>query len=479
MAGLVQRTSKQGEPLWYATIHIGGGANHWEPIRERDGSAPADRKRAQELANLAERNYRKLAPAKRTAARRILFTTAWPTFVADYVSTKAKNTQNDYHWAYEGHFRKAPFARKRVTNITHEDIKAYVQRKQAQPDPLGPHTLNNHTGMLAKFFQWAQQQGYWDGPVNPAKAMGIRQRLTTKHVAYLREPEHQLLLIDSIVTTDQNSQEKYRLLVSTLLWAGIRWSEARSLLWSQVKLDNPKHLHLRITTTAVGMDIQSYTKSPAGDRYVGVCPTLAAMLKQWRANPMGGTLASEKFRLGIDPSDGLVLPSDAGTMLSPGNFRRRQLKDAKEAAHKTDPSFPLDLTTHGLRHSYAMTLLRMGATNYQVGQELGHSKGPLGSTAAYTHVDAERANPIAAAMVEKSIKVAKQALKKKQQAAAKSVVAAPVQPLVASKGITRPSPKPAAARTAAAKASLGAKPRTASAKSRSHGGRGSGKSTKP
>jgi len=196
--------------------------------------------------------------------------------------------------------------------------------------------------------------------------------------------------------------------------------------------------------------------------------------------PMGRNRPQARLGLGIaDPSDGLVFPSDAGTMLSPGNFRRRQLKDAKEAAHKLDPSFPLDLSTHGLRHSYAMTLLRMGATNYQVGQELGHSKGPLGSTAAYTHVDAERANPIAAARVEKSIKVARHALKKKQQAAAKPVTAAPTQPSVASKSIARTSPKPAAVRTAAVRASLVAKRATAPAKARNQGGRGSGKRTQP
>jgi len=99
--------------------------------------------------------------------------------------------------------------------------------------------------------------------------------------------------------------------------------------------------------------------------------------------------------------------------------------------------------------------------------------------AAYTHVDAERANPIAAAMVEKSIKVARHALKKKQQSAAKPVTATPTQPSVASKGITRPSPKPAAARTAAAKASPVATRATAPAKTRNQVGRGSGKSTKP
>jgi len=450
MAGLRRRVNKRGETLWYALIYREGGRYHEQALFERDGTTrPANEKRALALAEKAEKAYRRKTPAQQKLTRYSKFTTVWPLFKAYHIDKLAKNTQSDYHWAYEGHFKTASFARKRVSNITHEDISAYVKQKLTQSPPLDPHTINNHTGMLAKFFEFAQLQGYWDGAVNPAKAMGIRQKLTNKHIVYLREPEHSLLLVDCL---DPVSEEKHRVLTATLLWTGIRWSEARSLLWSQVFLGNPKHQHLRITTTAVGMDIQDTTKTPAGDRYVGVCSTLAAMLQVWSRNPLGGTLGSEKTRLGIAPGDGLVFASDAGTILSNGNFRNRQFKDAKVAAHLIDPSFPLEITVHGCRHSYAMTLLREGATSYATGRELGHSKGPLGSTGAYTHAEAERANPIAARMVERSIQTARKALAQKRKAPKRgtgSAVVSPTPPVA--KVVARVSPAAKAAKTAAAK----------------------------
>ncbi len=52
---------------------------------------------------------------------------------------------------------------------------------------------------------------------------------------------------------------------------------------------------------------------------------------------------------------------------------------------------------------------------------LGHSrKALLGATAVYTHVEAERENPIVAAIMEKAIRDAKKALVKQKAQSAKS-----------------------------------------------------------
>jgi len=103
-----------------------------------------------------------------------------------------------------------------------------------------------------------------------------------------------------------------------------------------------------------------------------------------------------------------------------------------------------------------MTLLREGATSYATGRELGHSKGPLGSTGAYTHAEAERANPIAARMVERSIQTARKALAQKRRAPKRgtgSAVASPTPPVA--KVVARVSPAAEAAKTAAAKRAAG------------------------
>lgn len=451
MATVFSRTGARGDTHWYASIYLGGIHKHFTLwVNASNKTRPVTRTEAEKLAGALERKLKQGDPrAQQRALRRITFNTAWPLFVKAYVSKKAENTQNDYHFTFEGHFRKARFANKLVRNISHTDIQDYLKSKESS---LSPHTLNNQVGMLAKFFNFAKQESYWDGSVNPAKAMGMRYTLPKQHQVYLQKPEHQVLLIESIRTNDTTSQEKAKALTATLAWTGIRWSEARSLLWSNVFIDNPKHTHLHIETTAVGNSIQDRTKTPAGDRYVAVCPTLVKLLKKWRSDPLGDTLVTEKTRLGIDFADSLVFPSDAGTLLSPGNFRRRQFDRAKTAAHQVDSSFPLDLEVHGLRHSFSMTLQRGGLSDYARSCELGHSNTRLGSTRHYTHPEAERMNPIAAAAVEKAIKEGRRELAKLRKGQPNPPAStAPTQAPVPAKGVRRKSPKAVAAVTAAKK----------------------------
>ena len=107
--------------------------------------------------------------------------------------------------------------------------------------------------------------------------------------------------------------------------------------------------------------------------------------------------------------------------MSAGNFRKRQFQDAKDRAHDKDPSFPVDLPVHGLRHTTSMILQRSGVDPVMLAHTLGHSrKALLGATAVYTHVEAERENPIVAAIMEKSIKDAKKALARQKTKSAKS-----------------------------------------------------------
>ncbi len=92
----------------------------------------------------------------------------------------------------------------------------------------------------------------------------------------------------------------------------------------------------------MGLDIQDITKTPAGGRWVGLPPMLVAMLRKWSKDPFNDTHVDERDRLGIGPGDGLVFPSDSGTIMSAGNFRKRQFQDAKDAPTE-GPGFPVDL----------------------------------------------------------------------------------------------------------------------------------------
>ena len=393
---------------------------------------PKDITEARRWAKRLETSLGKQAAQRATVKRYARFNTLWPKFMAVWPTEKQwhTNTRLDYERAFRKHLsspggKKAvlrgqsahgcPFLQRQVRNIDHNDIKAYLQLKLSEG--LAPHTVNNHQGMLAQFFDYAEREGYWVGPQNPARTIPRLSLAGAKQTVYLSKPEHYALLLESFLP---KFEDKYAVLTTTLLLTGLRWSEARSLLWSQVSLD-PKHPHSNITTTAVGLDIQDITKTPAGGRWVGLPPVLVAMLKKWAKDPFGGTDNDERIRLGLAPGDNLVFPSDSGTLMSAGNFRKRQFQDAKDRAHGKDPSFPVDLPVHGLRHTTSMILQRGGVDPVMLAHTLGHSrKALLGATAVYTHVEAERENPIVAAIMEKSIKDAKKALARQKTKSAKS-----------------------------------------------------------
>lgn len=419
MAGVHSKPGADGA-LWYADIYSDGRTRQF-PLTKVDGktgkkSRPKDEDEARRWAKRLEKEVTRKAAQQATVKRFSRFNTLWPKFYASESGRWRKNTRNDYERAYSKHLSKASFSQKQVRNIDHNDIKAYQDEKVKEG--LAPHTINNHQGMLAQFFDYAQREGYWSGPQIPARAIPRLSIAGAKQTVYLSKPEHPALLLESFVP---KFEDKYAVLTATLLLTGIRWSEARSLLWSQVSFD-PKHPHIHITTTAVGNEIQDFgPKSEASKRWVGLPPTLIAMLKRWMKDPFGDTDRDERFRLGIAPGDGLVFPSDCGTMMSAGNFRKRQFQDAKDRAHAKDASFPLDLPVHGLRHTASMSLQRGGVDPVMLAHSLGHSRRALlGATAVYTHVEAERENPIVAAIMERSIKDSKRLLGKKRAKAAKS-----------------------------------------------------------
>lgn len=72
-----------------------------------------------------------------------------------------------------------------------------------------------------------------------------------------------------------------------------------------------------------------------------------------------------------------------GAQWNHGNFRGRFWKEAVTRAHEADPSFPLGLTFHDLRHTYASLLDKAGVSLAMAAMLMGHSTTSM--TAEYTH----------------------------------------------------------------------------------------------
>ncbi len=113
------------------------------------------------------------------------------------------------------------------------------------------------------------------------------------------------------------------------------------------------------------------TKTPASQRQLKVSGRLEEMIRD--------QLSSEDRRNRLN-GETWLLPSEAGTMINPGNLRRRRWKKALVKA-KLNPNTRF----HSLRHSFASHQIAKGTPLTQVSYWLGHAN-PQITLAIYSHV---------------------------------------------------------------------------------------------
>jgi len=161
-------------------------------------------------------------------------------------------------------------------------------------------------------------------------------------------------------------QGRWRPLLLTAIFAGLRASEIRGLRWDDVDLDGAK-IHVRQRADRFN-DI-GRPKSEAGERTVPVPPLVANTLREWKLACPKGTL-------------GLVFPNGAGNVESLGNIINRGLCPPQIAAGIVDPadaSRARYTGMHSLRHFYASWCINRRADGglelpaKVVQERLGHS----------------------------------------------------------------------------------------------------------
>jgi len=155
----------------------------------------------------------------------------------------------------------------------------------------------------------------------------------------------------------------YRVVVLTLVLVGVRISELLALLWSDLDLDKGIATIRRTLSTArvkgLPNDSERWRwfdpKTIAGTREVPLPPQLVTALKEWREK-----CPESRF--------GLVFCNVAGEPLDRTMIGREVLAPALKRA-----GMEKHVTLHGLRHTYASTLIMLGREVAQVSKYLGHS----------------------------------------------------------------------------------------------------------
>ena len=184
-----------------------------------------------------------------------------------------------------------------------------------------------------------------------------RQKLNLKVGVHIPSPEE-------IRTIVAHLKGRWRPLLLTAIFTGLRASELRGLQWPDVDL---KKAELHIRQRADRFNTIGPPKSAAGQRTIPMPPILVNTLREWK-------LACPKSELGI------VFPNGAGRIENHGNIVKRGLVPAQIAAGVVTKGGKAKYTgLHALRHFHASWCINrkvdggMGLPIKTVQHRMGHS----------------------------------------------------------------------------------------------------------
>jgi integrase len=168
---------------------------------------------------------------------------------------------------------------------------------------------------------------------------------------------------------------RYRTLVATAIYTGLRISELLGLLWSDLDLDGGElHVKAQLSRARRGTPSRRVSlKTAAAYRDIPLAPQLVARLREHRRTmpPVG--------------EEAWVFHTGAGTPFGHRNVETRALNSAADLAGLDDGAWPR-LRFHDLRHTFASHLildLRLDVA--QVSRILGHAQVST-TLNVYTHL---------------------------------------------------------------------------------------------
>jgi integrase len=280
----------------------------------------------------------------------------------------------DLQWRLCSHLLPT-FAAQRLDEITIEDVDRYRQAKVREAErrrhaiaagrpprdrdgrllwPLSTTSINKTLSTLAAILEVAVE--YELVPRNVAKGRRRRLPATTPRRSYIDRADHIAALLDAAGRLDGaaiTGRGQRRALLATLVFAGLRISEALALCWRDIDLARGEILIRR-------------SKTDAGIRKVRILPALRDELVALKARP--GTPA---------PAE-LAFPTSTGSRQSVSNVRSRVLLRAIADANTALATAGLEplpdgLTPHSLRRTYASLLFAVGEPPPWVMRQMGHT----------------------------------------------------------------------------------------------------------
>jgi integrase len=198
---------------------------------------------------------------------------------------------------------------------------------------------------LGSIFTDAMSQGLLARNIVCEQPRSRERRIADRHERHL-EVGVDIPTKDEIRLMLHHAKGRWRPLIVTAIFTGLRASELRGLRWEDVDLAGET---LTVRQRADHWNVIGSPKSKAGKRTVPLAPMVVSALREWKlACPKGEA--------------GLVFPSTKGKVEALVNIRRYGLGPVQYAAGLSTEKYSPKYSLHKLRHAAASLFIEMNWT---------------------------------------------------------------------------------------------------------------------
>jgi integrase len=277
---------------------------------------------------------------------------------------RSPRTLENYTYFLDKHLLPT-FGSRRIQEISTDDIAQLIADMRGKQ--LAAKTINNALVPLGRILSYALRRGYLsDNPLSRLE-QHERPRIHKRDQRVLSDIEIRALL--------DHTLPRYRPILATAIYTGLRLNELLGLTWADVDL-TAGFIHVRHQLSRPTADERAHRvrlKTHAATRDIPLLLQLAAILKR------------HKLAAAHSADSDYVFGTAAGTPLGARNLERRGLGAAADKAGLNPPGQPR-LRLHDLRHTFASHLIiDLKLDIPHVSRILGHAR-PSITLDTYTHL---------------------------------------------------------------------------------------------
>lgn len=268
---------------------------------------------------------------------------------------RSQRTLDLYRQRFKNHIEPT-LGRRRVQDVRAEHIASIYATQRGSS--LAAWTISGTHTIISGIVRFALTRGYIaSNPLDRLAKIEKPRQVSEREARRLSEDEVRRLCA--------SATDRYRPIITTIAWTGMRVSEALGLRWEDVDFQ-ARELHVRGQLTEEKTIKRPKTR--AGGRAVPLLPVVEQTLREHRR---------KQLEQGVFGSDRLVFTTGKGKPLNRHNVRNKGIHAAAEKAG-LHPEGATKITTHDLRRTFISHLiLSLGLDPVRVAKIAGHAKSSM------------------------------------------------------------------------------------------------------